>query len=503
MESSTTDADIANLPKATELQSLDQAMATREAIAKSFPQYLYTITDEKAQTTKTFIKPGDYADFLKAKYSVVYFNKMLYIYDDEQHIYHQQTNEMESHIRDTFKRFEVSGRLQSILIEIKTHLTSMGCFYEYPFNRSIDEIPVENGVVKIDYSTETVTLLPHDASHLFTYKLSIVYDPTIRNCDATFLLNRMVENPVIKTLIQIPAQALLQMQTGHAYKKAYLLQGEAHAGKTSYLKLLYALFGDEFTTAISLQQLCDDRFVGGSLEGKLLNIYDDLEDVALEVVDQFKTLTGDCRHGIERKYEGRYTGRVTAVHIFTCNYPPEYPEKIRRDAAFWARWEYIKFPFAYPVNPNFYTEWYTPSRLSSFFNLILAMMIYIRKKGLISNSEVQDVMMNWNINSDPLYDFVTEYFEHNNSKNINYYSKIKLHTLYLKWCEENDIPMHKQKITLNTFTTALQSHQFIPSQKRERNDRYETYSTSAYVVKYNNPVDLDYKTNLNLQTNAE
>ena len=495
--------DFLNLPRATELQALDQQMATRSAITASFPSYLYIVTDERSHTTKTFIKPGSYADFLKNKFSVIYFNKMLYIYDDEQHIYHQQTNEIESHIRDTFERFEVTGKLQSILLEIKTHLTAMGCYYEYPFNRSIDEIPVENGIVKIDYSTGEIILLPHAASHLFTYKLSIVYNPTIKNCEAIFLLQRMVETPIIKTLIQIPAQALLQMQTGHAYKKAYLLQGEAHAGKTSYLKLLYALFGDEFTTAISLQQLCDDRFVGGSLEGKLLNIYDDLEDVALAVVDQFKTLTGDCRHGIERKYEGKYTGRVTAVHIFTCNYPPEYPEKIRRDAAFWARWEYLKFPFAYPVNPNFYTEWYTPERLSSFFNLILAMMIHIRKKGLISNSEVQDVMMNWNINSDPLYDFIAEYFEHNNSKNINHYSKVKLHALYLKWCEENDIPTHKQRSTLRAFTIALQSHQFIPSQKRERKNAYETYATVQHVVKYNNPVDLDYKTSINLQTNPE
>ena len=259
------------------------------------------------------------------------------------------------------------------------------------------------------------------------------------------------------------------------------------------------MFGDGFTTAISLQQLCVDQFVGGNLEGKLLNIYDDLEDVALEVIDQFKTLTGDCRHGIERKYESKYTGRITAVHIFTCNYPPEYPEKVKRDTAFWARWEYIKCPYAYPVNPNFYVEWFTPEMLSSFFNLILAAMITIRKRGLLSNSDVQEVMMNWSVNSDPMYDFLGTIFEPNSTKNRYSFSKRKLYDQYLKWCNENGIPEHKRKANIKTFTIALQSHDLIPERKRESGDSYEVYSTTSLMQKMNViGLDLDYHASLKL-----
>ena len=425
----------------------ETAIDVIQAVSQSkagIPSYVYEkVVNKESGETKTYINFASYANFLTNHFSIVYFNKTIYIYDDGLHYYRQQTNEIETHIRTTVIKYQVPGKLSSIIVELKTHITAMGSHTDYPFNNDTQTIPVENGIVKINYDTEEVSLLAHGPQHLFTYKLFVTYNPLVKNCKVIPLLKRMVEPENIKTLIQIPAQALLQMQTGHAYKKAYLLQGEPHAGKTSYLKLLYMIFGDEFTTAISLQQLCEDRFVGGNLEGKLLNIYDDLEDVALEVIDQFKTLTGDCRHGIERKYAIKYTGKVTAAHIFTCNYPPEYPEKVKRDAAFWARWEYIKFPFTYAVNPNFYVEWYTDENLSSFFNLTLAAMLTIKKRGLLSNSDIQEVMMNWSINSDPMFDFISYAFEPFNGKSVNHYSKVKLHDLYLKWCRESDIPEHK------------------------------------------------------------
>jgi phage/plasmid-associated DNA primase len=449
------------------------------------PDGCLIVTTNKAGMTITRINCSIYSDFLTNLLSIKYFNKILYIYDHGNHYYRPQTNEIETHVRNTVIKFGVSDKLQLILAEIKTHLTSMGCYIEYPFNTDTNKIPVENGIVRINYSDETIEILPHSPEHLFTYKLSVRYDPSKKNCMVIPLLKRLVELKDIITLVQIPAQAILQMQTANSYKKAYLLQGEPHAGKTSYLKLLYRLFGDDFTTAISLQQLCDNHFVGGALEGKLLNIYDDLEDVALNTIDQFKTLTGDCRHGIERKYESIYTGKITAVHIFTCNYPPGYPAKVKRDAAFWARWEYLKFPFAYTVNPNFYSEWYTDDMISAFLNLILSIMIHIKKHGLVSNSDVQDVMMSWSVNSDHLYNFIESIFEPYEGKRPVLFNKIKLHNAYLKWCMENKIPEHKQHQSLRKFTVALQAHDIIPTQTRVGRDRYEVYSTLSYIQKPN------------------
>ena len=167
-----------------------------------------------------------------------------------------------------------------------------------------------------------------------------------------------------------------------------------------------------------------------------------------------------------------------------------------RDAAFWTRWEYVKFPFEYGVNPNFYTEWYTEERLSSFLNLILSTMITIKKRGLIANSDIQEVMNNWSINSDPMYGFIDWLFEPNVSKKTNHYSKKKLYDIYIAWCADNKIPEHKRKTTMKSFTIALQSHHILPDCKTDNKMKYETYSSTSFVARFGTGIDLNFKEQL-------
>lgn len=460
------------------------------------PNYVIERYDEKSGNVKRTFDYTLYAEMLTCRLHIIYFNKTFYTYDRVNFYYRENMNEIETDIRNDYVRFGITTPLPQVKNNIIEHLNSMGGFKDFPFNNSTECIPVENGIIKIDYKYETIELLPHSPEHLFTYKLAASYDPTADESFCKPLLERMVDKDDVDTLIQIPAQALLQMQTGNSFKKAYLLQGEPHAGKTSYLKLLYGLFGETFISQISLQQLCENRFVGGTLEGKLLNMFDDLEDIALSTIDQFKSITGDCRYSIERKFQSGYTGKVSAVHVFTCNYPPEYPERVKRDAAFWARWEYLKFPFEYTVDPNFYDEWYTKERISSYLNAVLKMMLRIKKRGLPTNSPIDSVMMNWSVNSDPLYDFIMVYFDTTNAKNASYFSKSKLHQLYLNWCDEHKIPEHKQRKTLKSFVTAIQQHEFLPYRLREKKENYEVFLTTKYIAKRG--IDLDYHASLNL-----
>jgi len=458
-------------------------------IEKLPPHYITELLDNHGRRTGRFVlNYSEYSDYLSKIFNIVNFKNVLYIYDPEKCIYRANTNEINTHIRDTFVKYSLPGKLQAAVLELGVHLQSMGNFDEYPFNKDPCKIPVLNGVIHISYDTGKIELLKHGSEHLFTYKLCVTYNPKIPKSNAETLLGEWVDNEVINALLQVPAQALLQMQMGHSFKKAYLLQGEAHAGKTSYLTLLSKLFSPEYIASVRLQQICEDKFVGGKLEGKLLNIYDDLEDVPLGTIDAFKAITGSCVHGVERKYEGGYVGRVTAVHVFTCNYPPEYPEKVKRDSAFWARWEYIKFPNTYQVDPNFYERVFTDDMLSSFFNAILWAMVEIKKKGLLASSDVQTVMGEWSVNSDPMYDFISWGFGSEVGKTtVNHYSKTKLYAAYLEYCKESNLPEHKIKNTAKAFTLALQPHNFIPMRIRVKKMSYEVYATSVYKV---NPTHL-------------
>lgn len=506
-----------------DVSTTDAKTVIRDAMAAKGgrPFYIYDVANDDGEITSTNFDCSKYSQYLADIFNIKNFNGTLYIYDERKQIYKQHQNEIQTHIRDNYVKWGVSKLLQAWVREITTHITSMGNEETYPFNTSINTVPVANGVIEFDYDTKTgldydslsfihqsfdgtvktpdidfkrcVKLLPHGPEHLFTFKLSVVFNPEEPITKSIELLRQWVDEP--KCLLQIPAQALLQTQHGHSYKKAHLLQGEPHAGKTSFITLLYRIFPQEFTEAIRLQQVCEDRFVGGNLEGKLLNMYDDLEDLPLNTIEPFKTLTGSCTHGIERKYEKHYTGRITAVHIFSCNYPPEYPDKVKRDTAFWERWEYIKFPFAYPVDTNFYERVFTDSMVSSFFNAIVDSMIRIKRGGLLVKSDVQDVMLNWSINSDPLFDFITWGFGSNNGSGANTYSKNKLLKYYISYCNDHNIPEYKRKSSsLKAFTTALQPFGFIPQKVRRKEASYEVYTTTTYKAKPDVLSDLDFAT---------
>lgn len=502
--------------------NLEAKKLVSEALAaknKDRPHYIYDITNKKTgEIEETLFNCSKYSEYLSKLFNVKYFKEVIYIYDAKKQIYKPNENEINTHVRDNYTKWNVTKQLQSWLREINAHITSMGNEEEYPFNTAPNKIPVINGVIEINYDVKAgydydelstigksfneikipgndlkryVKLLNHGPEHLFTYKLSVFFNPTIRPNEARGLLLQWVDIP--DRLLQIPAQALLQTQHGHSYKKAHLLQGEPHAGKTSFITLLYKLFPQEFTEAIRLQQVCEDRFVGGNLEGKLLNMYDDLEDLPLNTIEPFKTLTGSCTHGIERKYEKHYTGRVTAVHVFSCNYPPEYPDKVKRDTAFWERWEYIKFPYSYAVDPNFYERTFTDTMVSSFFNAVLLAMIDIQRNGLLVKSDIQEVMSNWSINSDPIYEFLSWGFGRNtDTKTPNHYSKEKLHAYYLDYCTTHGIPEYKTKMSLKAFTTTLQPHGFLPVRLRIKGENYEVFATTAYKQNPETLKDLDY-----------
>jgi phage/plasmid-associated DNA primase len=447
------------------------------------PFYVRPDYDKDGNFKRYLLDNVAYSNFLKEHFHVVYFRKTIYIYDDSMNVYRVAQNEIQTHIRDTFVKYTIGGTLGGLQKELLTHLESMGCYIKFPFNRGTDDIPIDNGVVRIAYDTGVVALLPHGAEHMFTFKLPVRYEPSVPTTLVTDIFSQWVEPENVVRLLQIPSQSFLQMQTGIAYKKAHLLQGIGNNGKSGFVRLNRMFFGVENTTSVSLHQICDSRFALSEMEGSLLNIFDELRDVALDTIENFKIITGDCNLRIEAKYKQGYTAYVPAANVFTCNAAPSYPKKVQRDSAFWERWEYIKFPNVFAVNPTFYEETFTDEFMSSYLNAIIATMIHMKRTGdLLIRSDVQTVMGLWNANGDPLYQFIQWGFTVTNGKITNRYSKVKLHQAYLQWCKDNNVPEHRRMFTLTKFTQAIQYQGFIAVQREEKSVRYEVYETSDWEL---------------------
>lgn len=381
------------------------------------------------------------------------FNRTLYVYHEG--IYRENAGEVEALIKALADTAGCRESLTKNTREVLHHLTYLNPVREYPFNCQPDLIPVANGVIRLDYTTGTVALLEHSPDFRFTFKLPVVYDPAATPAKAEALFSQYVLPEDVPLLFQILAQALLQSQIDKAYKKAYLLQGERNAGKTTYTVIADGFFGGKSISHVSLQQIATDKFCTAKMEGRLLNIFDDLSAVPVDDAGMFKALTGGTRHGIEAKFKQGWEGRIFAVQMFTCNRPPKVPDDAKTDAAFWERWEYVTFPFSFSVDPDFFAKTLTPAFYSSLLAGVLKMMIEIRQRGgLTVNRSATEVMQRWTVMADPLYQFIEEKMDRLQAT-LTDFDKDKLWGAYLDWCDELQVDPRRRLSSMAAFTRGL------------------------------------------------
>ena len=224
------------------------------------------------------------------------------------------------------------------------------------------------------------------------------------------------------------------------------------------------MFGESTHSQVSLQALGNNRFALAELEGKIFNVYDDLSNIPLNDAGVFKTLTGKREQRIERKHNDGYNAILSAVHVYTCNKPPEFDTHMQNDTAFWGRWEYVRFPNHFDRDAFFYDRVFTPENMECMFIKTLEHVVKIRKEGLQVNSKPNEVREKWSFNSDPLYQFIMENMEL--SEREITLNKNDFLEAYTRWCTSTDVDQGHIIRGQNGFTTALFKYGFISRQCR-------------------------------------
>jgi len=367
---------------------------------------------------------------------LVSWNKTLYIYRDG--IFIENKGEVEAAILQILDDIGFERGVINISNEVIHRLKFLHPERDYPFNRRAGLLPLQNGVLHVDYVHETFTLKAHAPEYRFTYKLPIEYDPGADTSGILAALHSWVSAQDVITLLQLPAQALLQAQQvvdgkNTTFKKAYIFEGERNSGKTTYYHLLEHVLGAQNMSDVNLKRICEDRFGWSPMEGKLVNFHDDLEAFPLRYVGRFKKLTGGAEHDIEKKGENSYKGFIPAVQAFTCNKPPEVKEI--DEEAFWGRWEYVLFPNHFETNPFYEEDLFTPQNLSAFLNEVLKVMLEIaRRKRLIRDSTADEVKELWSKAANALYAFVSD---NTHSDQRGFIPTEEFYQAYCLYCSEN------------------------------------------------------------------
>lgn len=343
-------------------------------------------------------------DYLHLKYHTLSFCNQIYIFDETRGIYRINQGDIEEAIARIYKLAGCQGSIKRDTAEIIHLILTKDRFLEYPFNNHPGVIPLLNGLIKLNYEEKRVSFVPHSPEFKFNYRLPIRYNPNASPEPIHKILSSYVDSgEELSLLYQIPAQSLLQAE-GKLYRKSYILKGPKRAGKSSYLVLLNWLFGEENIASQSLQEL-SGKYALATLEGKLLNIYDDLSKESLNYTGTFKNLTGSIYHYVEKKYQMPYNAKISAVHVFSAN---ELPQMVQKDdEAFWDRFEICLFTNSFEVDGNFYEDNFTPDNLDGYFiRVLITAMEIVSGAGLVHNSSAEEVQDLWLIDSDPIYQFI-------------------------------------------------------------------------------------------------
>jgi len=167
----------------------------------------------------------------------------------------------------------VRERLEAKLREHNTRSEAEQILHKLDSQPSIKEdefspegkVCVRNGVLDVSDQSNP-ELDPHSPEYRFRERLSVEYDPEA-GCPRfrQFISNRVAESDVDK----------LQEFVGYTvfrpwdmrYHKALMIVGPTQTGKSTFLKVLTALLREENVSNLSLQQLADDRFALGQVQG--------------------------------------------------------------------------------------------------------------------------------------------------------------------------------------------------------------------------------------------
>jgi phage/plasmid-associated DNA primase len=329
---------------------------------------------------------------------------------------------------------EKSGGISSKLNDVMTYIKNDNPVNEYPFNTSTNAFPVKNGVVVLDFETGTCMLEDHDPEKWkFNYIMPVECD---KNASGDLIVDEFKKYTTeYNVLIQVLAQALLQAMRYGPYKMAYLFKGPKDCGKTTILELYEMLIGVSCKCSIGLNELTPQfRFSKAGLEGKLLNLHDDLGYFRMSETGVFKSLTGGYSHQVEHKGIMPYNANLTAVHVFTTNTPAGFDRVIYNDLAFWERWCYVEFNNRFVIDDDFKKRVFTEENISGLLNEIIKMMFEIKKnKRLPFTQDWTEVRDKWVQESNLLYKFIEDNMVAGGTTAI---MKEQLLTALGQWCRD-------------------------------------------------------------------
>ena len=320
-------------------------------------------------------------------------------------------------------------------------------------NSNLELINLENGML----NWRKGKLLDHDYSYYSLFQLPVEYSPNVEASKWDKTLKQWLPNSSVRKFLQEFVGYCLIPDT--SLDKALILHGSGANGKSTFLEVLEALFGEENLSSIPLHRL-NQRFELVNIQDKLVNICSDLDPSYLKETGSIKKIiAGESVRG-EIKFGPSFDFTPVVRLIFSANELPKARDKTK---GWYRRIEIVEFPNTFdPEDENF-----DPNlnerlivELPGILNWAVDGLSRLKNRGRFDIPEsVKRNKRSYKEANDSLTAFVNERVEESKGKS---YPTSYLYRKYKRYCEDQGLNI----VSMQKFSRRLKELGF--SKDRER-----------------------------------
>ena len=257
-------------------------------------------------------------------------------------------------------------------------------------------INLRNGM----YNWKTGQLLSHEQKYMSTVQLNLSYDPTATcpNFDRWLASTLPGDEQLALELLGY------MMMSGNPMHIIPLLVGSGRNGKSTYLRLMEHMIGEQNYSSLDLQALSADKFAPVAMYGKLANICGDIHQRHLSNSGMLKKITGNDPIQGERKGQMSFTFKPWATPIFSTN---ELWSSSDTSDAYMERW--LPVPFLQKFTAGKFDESVLYAEVNGIFNKAMTALRTLMKNGEFTASDAQkDLVKKFREDSDPVQSWLSD-----------------------------------------------------------------------------------------------
>lgn len=297
------------------------------------------------------------------------------------------------------------------------------------------------------------------------------------------------DNLKIAILNEIGAYVLF---TDCALQKSFILLGDGANGKSVYLDVLTAVYGEDNVSNVELSDIADP-YQAIALLYSILNVGSETRNI-MQSADKFKQFVVGDKVTACKKYKDFQGFRSRAKLVFGCNEMPRIPESNR---GMLRRMLFIKFtrhfvpvPAEGELKADPYLTRKLLTELSGIFNLFYNEYKKLKVKQKFTETlEQAQLLLECQEANDTVLAFLHDEKEEELRQNEGEFERKTLYSRYRAYCEENG---HKYPANNKTFMKNLRRNleqmNFGIEERKSGNARFISFKKKAspdtFVKKY-------------------